>query len=71
MERFLTPERNPIVPSCELHAFDTASGTCRLCRRSFCEPCLVYPFGAHEDPLCIKCAMKMAGVRSRGRSRLR
>jgi len=54
---------------CEKHLFEDAAGTCRACRRPYCDDCLVYAQGPDRPPLCVPCALSKAGVRSAARSR--
>jgi len=52
---------------CDLHPFEHAHDECRVCRKPFCRECLVYSFGPKQPPLCVPCALGMAGVRRSGR----
>ena len=54
---------------CDKHLFEDATGMCRICRRPFCEDCLVYTQGSGRAPLCVPCALTAAGVRSTAASR--
>ncbi len=56
------------MDSCNTHPFDTAADTCRLCKREYCESCLVYSFGPEKPPYCVPCALEAAGVRRGGRA---
>src|SRR5437764_15295625 len=49
---------------CDKHLFEEATGMCRVCRRPFCQECLVYAQGPGKAPFCIPCALTAAGVRS-------
>ncbi|CAN5591717.1 hypothetical protein BH20ACT2_BH20ACT2_25560 [soil metagenome] len=49
--------------NCVKHQFDPAEAMCRNCAYRFCAGCLVYPFGAHQPPYCIACAVAASGVR--------
>lgn len=49
---------------CEKHGFEVAVARCRECVGEYCAECLVYPFGDRKPPLCIACAIAVAGVRS-------
>jgi hypothetical protein len=49
---------------CDAHPFDRADGCCTMCRRSFCEDCLVDPHLVTKEIFCIRCAVSAAGVRS-------
>ncbi|GAC1315006.1 MAG: hypothetical protein NVSMB12_09370 [Acidimicrobiales bacterium] len=60
-----------VMPGCDTHPFDAPSGTCRLCRRAFCESCLVYTLGPEGPPTCVPCALESAGVRRSRRRPLR
>ena len=40
-----------------------AEACCGDCATAYCEECLVRPFGPSKPPLCIGCALRMAGVR--------
>ena len=53
--------------ACDRHPFDEAHAACRVCGRTFCEPCLVYSFGPKRPPFCVPCALEAAGVRRGGR----
>ncbi len=55
------------MASCDNHPFEQARGACRMCRLAFCGTCVVFPFGEDQDPLCVRCALRMSGVRTRGR----
>lgn len=55
------------MAACEAHPFDPAAGTCRMCKREYCESCLVYSFGTTKPPFCVPCALEAAGVRRGGR----
>src|SRR6478672_6427669 len=48
---------------CPKHNSATASGSCGDCGESFCQECLVYPFGPSRPAMCIGCALAFAGVR--------
>jgi hypothetical protein len=50
--------------NCERHTFEVADGVCRSCRGSFCEDCLLYPFGPNDQPYCKPCAIAAGGIRS-------
>jgi hypothetical protein len=47
---------------CHTHAEDGATGICRSCGRDFCERCLVYSYGRHRPPYCVRCALIAAGT---------
>jgi hypothetical protein len=51
------------MASCQIHPFDQADGSCRVCKREFCTTCLVYSFGPHKPPFCVPCALEAAGIR--------
>jgi hypothetical protein len=44
---------------------EPASTTCDRCRSFFCDECVVFPFGTAKRPLCVRCALTLAGVRIR------
>ena len=52
-----------MTPHCHRHTWDIAEATCRECKMGFCESCLVY-VGGSDAPLCVPCALAIAGVRS-------
>ena len=49
---------------CERHTFEAAEAICRHCGYEFCHECLVYTHRQKRPPLCVKCAITAAGVRS-------
>ena len=55
--RFGVPQAAEIHIGCASHGFERAVGVCRRCHQSHCKDCLVFPFGARKDPLCIHCAL--------------
>jgi hypothetical protein len=44
---------------------EPASATCERCLAFFCSECLVFPFGSAKRPLCVRCALNLAGIRIR------
>jgi hypothetical protein len=44
---------------------EPASTTCGQCLAFFCSECVVLPFGTAKRALCIRCALGLAGVRTR------
>jgi len=52
------------IGSCVRHGMVRAEALCGDCAHSFCEECLVRPFGPSKPPLCIGCALRLGGVRS-------
>jgi hypothetical protein len=52
---------------CHRHWFDPAVTTCRDCRQSFCEACVVTV--QRVGIICVSCALVRAGVRTRRRER--
>jgi len=48
---------------CTRHPSNPSAGACRQCEETFCEDCLVFPFGDTKPPMCIGCALAFAGVR--------
>lgn len=53
-----------MIDSCHTHRDEPPAGTCRSCLRAFCDHCLVYAFGHHKPPYCIRCALVATGVRA-------
>ena len=53
---------------CNTHPFDEADSACKSCGHTFCAQCLVWPQGATQPALCIRCALAKSGVRSRARA---
>ena len=51
------------IGSCIKHGMIPADALCGDCAHAYCEECLVRPFGPSKPPLCIGCALRMAGVR--------
>jgi len=51
------------IGSCVRHGMVRAEALCGDCAHSFCEDCLVRPFGPSKPPLCIGCALRLGGVR--------
>jgi hypothetical protein len=51
------------VERCTNHSFEIAQRLCGECGRPFCTMCLVSPF-PRRPPLCHRCAVALAGVRS-------
>jgi hypothetical protein len=50
---------------CTRHVMEPASESCDHCADYFCSECVVFPFGAAKRALCIRCALGLAGVRTR------
>ena len=55
------PPISPFVARCEEHYDAEATGECRDCRRSTCEPCSVEV--RRVGTLCTHCALVRAGIR--------
>ena len=54
---------------CHRHTWDIAEATCRACKLGYCENCLVRT-GRSEEPICVPCALAIAGVRKSGQPRM-
>jgi hypothetical protein len=50
---------------CARHVMEPASESCERCANYFCSECVVFPFGVAKRALCIRCALGLAGVRTR------
>ncbi len=48
---------------CAKHNNVNASGSCGECGDTFCQDCLVFPFGPSRPAMCIGCALAFSGVR--------
>ena len=58
-----------VTPHCHRHTSDIAEATCRACKLGYCEGCLVYT-DRSQEPLCVPCALSIAGVRTSRQRRL-
>jgi hypothetical protein len=49
-----------------------AEFVCGQCGHEFCPECVVFPYGTDKPPMCISCALQVAGVSKRptGRPKL-
>lgn len=56
---------------CKKHSWEASENECRECRFAHCADCLVYINGPNKPPLCVTCALSIAGVRKGGRGRPR
>ena len=58
--------------SCVKHPMAMAEFVCGQCGHEFCPECVVFPYGVDKPPVCITCALQMAGVSRRptGRPKL-
>ena len=51
--------------SCSKHGNVVSNNSCGQCTESYCDDCLVFPFGQRKPPMCISCALSFSGVRQR------
>ena len=63
MASFGEGNRTMTSSHCHRHTWDIAEAACRACKHSYCESCLVYA-GRSEEPICVPCALSIAGVRT-------
>jgi len=49
---------------CGRHHFEEAEDLCGNCGRAFCGECLVDALGPKKPPMCIACAVAVAGIRA-------
>lgn len=58
--------------SCVKHPMALAEFVCGQCGHEFCPECVVFPYGTDKPPICISCALQVAGVSKRptGRPKL-
>jgi len=49
---------------CRRHPFEEAEDLCGHCGLPFCGECLVDAFGPKKPPMCIACAVAVAGIRA-------
>jgi hypothetical protein len=47
---------------CAKHTGLKSVGNCGQCGLAFCDDCLVSPFGDKKPPMCVGCALALAGV---------
>ncbi len=59
----------PLQERCVRNAFEMADDYCNRCGLPFSNEFLVYPFGPENSPLCVACALAMAGVRANAGNR--
>jgi hypothetical protein len=55
--------------SCVKHPMAVAEYVCGQCGHEFCPECVVFPYGVDKPPVCITCALQMAGVAKRATGR--
>jgi len=60
-------DHGEVAERCGIHHFARAAGRCRACESAYCNECLVYPNGRRRQPLCVPCALVVAGIRRRPR----
>jgi len=53
-----------MLESCGKHPHEMGVALCRRCGGSWCETCIVHPFGEKKPPYCMSCAMVAGGVRT-------
>ncbi len=59
----------PLQERCCRNPFELADDYCNRCGLPFSNEFLVFPFGADKPPLCVPCALAMAGVRANAGNR--
>lgn len=59
----------PLQERCVRNPFELADDYCNRCGLPFSNEFLVYPFGPEKSPLCVACALAMAGVRANAGNR--
>lgn len=57
-------DRDKASGRCDKHSFEAAAARCSSCDGMFCGDCVVMPFGPRR-PLCVGCALVVAGLRRR------
>jgi hypothetical protein len=58
--------------SCVKHPMAMSEFVCGQCGHEFCPECVVFPYGVDKPPVCISCALQIAGISKRptGRPKL-
>jgi hypothetical protein len=59
----------PLQERCSKNHWELADDYCNRCGLPYSNEYLVYPFGQSKPPMCVSCALAMAGVRSNAASR--
>jgi hypothetical protein len=69
MSRGPVPREHVVLTHCVKHTFESPEGECRVCGNTYCQRCLVFPFGPNKPPYCVACAIEASGVRMNARAR--
>lgn len=59
----------PLQERCSKNHWELADDYCNRCGLPFSNEFLVYPFGQGKPPMCVSCALALAGVRSNAGNR--
>jgi hypothetical protein len=59
----------PLQERCSKNHWELADDYCNRCGQPYSNEFLVYPFGQSKPPMCVSCALGMAGVRSNAAAR--